>query len=581
MLNKIYSNLKIKHKLFAVLILEAFALGIIGLMAVQFSLSIYNYELYSQVAEVLNLYSKDVEGKIKDISELSYNIITNKQVQDYLDIIKNSNKPYEVFDARSELNNRLCSWALYENYILSISIIDTSDNQLVNGINTKTFDKEQKDSIVNKCQQKKGAITWFNPTFKDSSLIMGRQIRKIPELSLDDLGTLVIRIDPNKLVSRHTKKHNSKISIISKNSIIFQENNTIKSINIRILLDSEKDFDIKKIQGKKYLITKRFSSYTEWFFINMLPYENIFYNINIMKLIMTVIFLLVFLFSIFFAMHLALEIAGPIDNLSKKMKIEEIGDLENLKLVDTNIYNMNDEIAKLDRDFTFMVKKIKELIEENYVKQIMIKDSQYKALQAQINPHFLYNTLDSINWMAKLVKQPQIATMVKSLGNLLRNSISKKSYMITIKEEMEILHDYITIQKIRYEDRLDFKMNISEELTEFFIPKLSLQPIVENSITYGLESMVETCIIAITAKALDNTIVITVIDNGPGVKHDILEKLKNSQINPKGSGIGLKNIDARIKTIFGEDYGICISNNPDGGTIVKVNIGYKKGYEDV
>lgn len=239
---------------------------------------------------------------------------------------------------------------------------------------------------------------------------------------------------------------------------------------------------------------------------------------------------------------------------------------------ETAVCERNDEIGVLQRDFTIMIQKIDTLIKDDYTKQILIKDAQLKALQAQINPHFLYNTLDSINWMAKLNQQRDISVMVESLGNLLRSAISGKEPIITLKEEVQLLKDYLTIQKMRFGDRLQFQLEIDQQWLSLKIPKLILQPIVENSINYGLENTLGICRITVKAVPDSDCLNITVIDNGPGIPDELLKKLAQGEVKPKGSGIGLQNIDHRIKLIFGEEFGLSVTSELGVGTKVLIRI---------
>lgn len=168
--------------------------------------------------------------------------------------------------------------------------------------------------------------------------------------------------------------------------------------------------------------------------------------------------------------------------------------------------------------------------------------------------------------------QQKISAMVKSLSNLLRGAIRNKEIVITIREEINLLKDYITIQKIRYGERLDFSMEADEEILDCSILKLTLQPIVENSITHGLENLTGPCKISVTAKRIQDLIRIEVTDNGPGISEDILTKLRNMEIESKGFGIGLSNIDKRTKLIFGEKYGLVFESELRKGTTVGIEL---------
>ena len=225
-----------------------------------------------------------------------------------------------------------------------------------------------------------------------------------------------------------------------------------------------------------------------------------------------------------------------------------------------------------------MIQQIDELIHENYSKQLTIKETEFKALQAQINPHFLYNTLESINWLAKGNGQTQISKMVEALGYLLRNSISLKKPLITIEEELNIVKSYIIIQKYRFEERLEFTIEVDSAVLGIEIPKLTVQPLVENAIHYALEPMIDPCKIRIYSIVTNEEFQLIIEDNGPGMDPDILEKLKRGEVKTRGQGVGLSNINDRIKLAYGEKYGVVIESATGEGT--KIIIGIPIGKEE-
>jgi two-component system sensor histidine kinase YesM len=241
----------------------------------------------------------------------------------------------------------------------------------------------------------------------------------------------------------------------------------------------------------------------------------------------------------------------------------------------------NDEVGKLHETFQGMTQQIDELVNENLSKQLTIKETEFKALQAQINPHFLYNTLESINWLAKMNDQDQISKMVEALGFLLRNSISLKRKLIQIEDELNIVKNYIVIQKYRFEERLDFNIQVDSDLFDVYIPKLTLQPLVENAIHYALENMVDVCKIRIYSVVNKDYFQLIVEDNGPGMEPSFLEKLKKGEVKTRGQGIGLANIIDRIKLSFGNDYGVEIESEPNNGAKIILVLPYDRGEEHV
>lgn len=230
-----------------------------------------------------------------------------------------------------------------------------------------------------------------------------------------------------------------------------------------------------------------------------------------------------------------------------------------------------------------MISRINTLIDENFKKQIVIKDTNFKALQAQINPHFLYNTLESINWLAKANHQEEIATMVKALGKLLRNAVNTDELIITIGEELDLLDAYISIQKYRYEERLIYRNHVNRSLYGLQIPRLTLQPLVENAIVHSLENMLEPCQILVEAKKQDGKIILSIQDNGLGIEEETLKRLQNNESldSPKGMGIGIQNIDERLKMTFGSDYGLFITSVIGEGTRIEIRIPQERKNENV
>jgi two-component system sensor histidine kinase YesM len=243
----------------------------------------------------------------------------------------------------------------------------------------------------------------------------------------------------------------------------------------------------------------------------------------------------------------------------------------NYSLADMEALPM-DEVGQLHRAFRMMIQEIDELIHENYDKQLLIRETQFKALQAQINPHFLYNTLDSVIWLAKINGQKQISEILEALGQLFRSSISLKDTLISLEEELDIVRNYVTIQKFRYRERLNFEMQVDERYYSCLIPKMSLQPLVENAIHYALEPSDEPSFIRVYAVPGHQRLTLVVEDNGPGMEEDLLEKVRKGKARTRGQGIGVTNIAERLEIAFGESYGLRIESEQGAGTRVYVDI---------
>ncbi|XEC93543.1 sensor histidine kinase [Paenibacillus tarimensis] len=583
----VYRNLRIKYKLIMLISIMMFVIGAITYAMQQYTFEAYDKELYMQSASALNNASLGIENELKRIEKLSFNLstdsATDNSIQRYLSVIKQSDSSYDNFLYGNRLRDRILFLAGLDRYILSTQIIDAYGREYASGNKMITFTAERIRQIKAETAKEYGGITYIFPDYKDTALIAGREIRSINGLNLDYLGNVAIRINVDQLFRDFTNgvfNKDAHFAIMDGNRVVYSLNDSLPLEDVAVGLTGKRGFQIVTIADKKFFMTYVPSSYTSWNYVNLIPYNDIFKDIESAKRTVFFVYGLLYLLVILFALGFSRGITGPIERLNSKMKrvqlghfdyVEEPGDRELSK----------DEAGQLHRNFRIMVQRIEELINENYIKQLAIKDTEFKALQAQINPHFLYNTLESINWSAKIAGQSQISLMVESLGFLLRSSISNKEPLITIKEELEIIGHYFTIQKIRFEERLEFEQSIPQELQHFLIPKLSLQPLVENAINYGLEQMTGTCRIAINAMIQGHFLYVTVSDNGPGIDAAMLEKLRSGEVKPKGTGIGLRNIDERIKLLFNDDYGIELVSQPGEGTTVKLRLPMKVREYDV
>lgn len=215
-----------------------------------------------------------------------------------------------------------------------------------------------------------------------------------------------------------------------------------------------------------------------------------------------------------------------------------------------------------------------ELMNEIVIEQEKKRKSEFESLQAQINPHFLYNTLDSIIWMVESNRYQEATSMVTALANLFRISLSKGKNIITIREEIEHAQNYLYIQKIRYKNRFQVKIDITPEIYEFSTIKLIVQPLLENAIYHGVEYMDGEGEITIKGYLKDDDIYIDVIDNGLGMPEEEINLIlnDNNRVHKKGSGIGLSNVHQRIQLYFGPKYGLLIDSELDEGTTVHIHL---------
>ncbi|MDQ0232536.1 sensor histidine kinase [Metabacillus malikii] len=574
-LHNMYNNSKIKYKLITIISIIMLICLLFTVVGFQFAFNMYDQQIYRKSSQVLIMSSKQIEDELTNIEELSFNILKDSVLQSHLTRTKEEISKYEQFQIESEIWEKLTSFIGNEKYIQSIYLYDQSGREYRAGSNhSKRIDK-MKDVLIDKAVGGNGSNVWVSDAKTNNYIYSTRQIKAYKNLSLEFLATLIIEVNLDEIIKELPKVwdgHEGGIIISNRQGPFYREENIFNYEHLVYSTADSQGYFIQKVKGRSFFITYFQSPYSDWTYWNIIPFGSMFAKVTAMKYIVIFIFLLLYSGAIFLAVKFSRHITNPIENLVSSMKNVQQGDFnisETLKLHD---YGEKDEVGILHHNFYTMIERINELIKENYEKQLLIKDTEFKALQSQINPHFLYNTLESINWLAKINKQQQISNMVESLGYLLRNAISIKEDVITLREEIEIVNHYVTIQKFRFEERLNFNLYIDEQVLDCKLPKLIIQPLVENSINYGLESMIECCHISVSAYKADGNIHLIVEDNGVGIDENQISKIIKGNVNSKGNGIGIKNIDSRIKLVFGEEYGVKIESTLNLGTKVIIVI---------
>jgi len=388
-----------------------------------------------------------------------------------------------------------------------------------------------------------------------------------------------------------------KLSFIDNILREFEQNNTAdlwlmnREGEIIFHTDEEKigDFDkeierypilngsFRKGSGKKAVIVSLSESNDfDWILAHSIPLKYLTERTDLVMNVTIFVFICFVLITSAISIFFAMNVTRPIKKLSRLMKDVEMGRFQ----VDLQV-DSNDEIGALARSFNSMVATIHELIETNFDIKIRQKEAELYALQSQINPHFMYNTLETINMAVEDGRSEMVVEMVTLLGRMLRFSVSNKNKFVTIADEVQHISNYLTIQKYRFNDRLLFEIDKKTDIEHYYTPKFILQPVIENAIKYGLE----------TRKALDirlsisrefgarsgvEDIVFRIWDNGPGIDHERLEKLERSlrseTLAHKDSGFGLSNVNARIMIMLGQQYGVQLHSIYGKGTEVIIRI---------
>lgn len=330
--------------------------------------------------------------------------------------------------------------------------------------------------------------------------------------------------------------------------------------------------------GAKRQVTVKTVGYTGWKLVGVVPADNIWDNYGQLLLF----FLFVVLFSIFLLvfvnLHLSERISVPIKTLERAVKELEAGREE----VDIDVSGPY-EIERLGHSIRSMVSTMRHLMDDIIEQEAQKRRSELDVLQSQINPHFLYNTLDSVVWMTENGRTDEAILMVTSLARFFRISLSRGSNIIPIADELEHARHYLTIQKMRYKNKFSAVIAAEDGVEGLYTIKLIVQPILENAIYHGMAYADGDGEIAVRARRDGEDVVIEVADNGPGMPEETVERLLDQSYaaapGTKGSGIGLRNVHQRIRLTFGEEYGLAIHSEPDAGTTVCIRLPVLEGPE--
>lgn len=379
----------------------------------------------------------------------------------------------------------------------------------------------------------------------------------LQEVKLGESGFLFVMDESGRIVSHHNKE-------------LLMTDISDRPYAEKIKKSPSGSFT-QKIENESYLFNYNNIEGTDWCIVGVVKVNELTNKLGDIRMAIIFIGTAVLIVAVLFSIKISNGISRRIKKLAKAMKRVEEGNL------DVNIKSGKpaDEISLLYKGFNSMQEEIRNLIEQIKVTNQKKRSAELKALQHQINPHFLYNTLDSINWMAaSRYKANDISMMVTSLANLFRLSLNKSNNITTVKNEIEHVRSYVNIQKIRFDYTFDVMFEVEHSLDDFNIIKLILQPLVENSILHGFKDIEYKGEILIKVFNKDEEIHFEVSDNGVGCDVELMngKLLDSTNLEVNKGGYGVKNVDERIKLCYGNEYGIKFYDNGCRGTTVLIRL---------
>lgn len=379
----------------------------------------------------------------------------------------------------------------------------------------------------------------------------------LEKANTDTSGEYVYLMAPDGEIIYHPKQNLIHMGL-------YEENNTEAA--------GYEDTTVKEnFHGEKRLVTVKTISYTGWKLISVVPMKSFSMGMTGMRNLVVLLVALTVLAAVMLNQMVSARISKPLRRLNDSVKEWEAGNMN------PDIYvGGSMEVEHLGKTLRSTVAQIRQLMDDIVVEQEEKRKSELDALQSQINPHFLYNTLDSIVWMITGERYDDAVFMITQLASLFRISLSKGKTVIKIEDEIKHARNYMNIQKIRYKNSFEVDFQIEEDILDGCIVKLVLQPLLENAIYYGMEFMDGEGEIHVRGYRKDKDVYLEVEDNGLGMPEEEAAELLNGKERPHkhGSGVGLVNVHSRLKLRFGEAYGLIIRSCPDEGMMVQIHIPY-------
>ena len=567
----LFKNLSLRWKIFFIVLLNVVSLLLFSFIGFTILSKTYNELLYRSIAGNLSFSANTISTNLKDVERLSSIILSTSSIQTSLSAIHESEDAVVRSNANRSINTALSSY--YETFRQNgVSYIVLFNDNFSNATNWAAYEKTDREFIDHALQNAElgdGAVSWTTGGGSTSGLFLGRNIRKIEGLDFSTIGRLLIYVDTDRLINtinRSFQTFDTGYYLLADGpDTIYASSGLSKDLVNRTLLLEDDTYQTLQADNHTYFAVSSKIPYYDWRYISLIPFDSIIHSIGRSAKIILGIMVLGILTALVLTQWLIYSILRHFNALIVKMDVFSKNELT----LEQSAYDYsarNDEIGRLHQRFDRMATRIRTLVDTNYKNELLRKEAQIKALESQINPHFLYNTRESINWRAKASKNAEISMMAESLGTLLRSTLSNHESLVELDYELELVRAYITIQKIRFEDRLDFLSLVDDDLHHILMPPLTIQPLIENAIRYGMEEMTETCHIELLVRHEGDQVLIRVKNNGSVFEDHLLEKLKSREKQPNSFGIGLMNIDQRIRLLFGDTYGLELNNEDDCAT---------------
>ncbi len=400
---------------------------------------------------------------------------------------------------------------------------------------------------------------------------------------INEMGLLCIVIDDSIFEGL---SENSSMSFDSEMMLVDTANTIVSCTNGESVGTEFEYFNMLKGSSGHFTVISDIYNYQKignwnYYIVSRIPLMNIYRDSLLMIVLLIVLSVVVAYFGMVICKRILNRTYKPLDKIVKSMNCAADGNLD----IRINIENVGIDFVNLGNGFNYMMGKINELVEQVKLEQQQMDQIKFNALQAQIQPHFLYNTLECIHWQASADGYENISDFVKVLAQYYRLCLSKGKDVIPLEQEIDHVRNYLYIQNIRYDNIIEYSIEVDEDCKSILIPKITLQPLIENSIYHGIKIREgRTGRIILKASKKEDDVYIEVSDNGTGMKESQIEKM-NCSISEydKDFGYGIRNVNKRIELMFGKEFGLHYQQNSWGGVTVIVHLPSNKEqrYEEV
>ena len=551
--------------------IELIILGCVFFLSATAFLSIYcisrshDKVLYRSVAANLSYAASEIHSDLLEVNELADMIFSNDTVQRQLPAAMSTDSREKKQSIETTVYNVLTNYMFNtaNQHISYITILQEESTICTYLVRFRKVPSEIRDNLVKRGNEAQGSTVWITDYSQDYGLFLVKELREAKDFSFRHMGTLIINVNPDTLIGQtsifRSAYETPSLLLLENGKTIYSSQELPQREISRLTSSLEKNYTITEVMDQTLFAVKGYIPDYDWDYIAMVSYESIAWTVSLTTTICIGAMLLCAGTVLLLSARILAALTRHFDWLVKKMHLVGEGTYQ----FPANPYDYSqrkDEIGQLHTNFDSMAHKINTLITENYTNELLKKEAQLKSLESQMDPHFLYNTLDSIHWRANAVGAEDISQITTSLGYLLRMSLSKSSEPFTLRQELELVENYMAIQKLRYSQRLIYEMQIPKEYQNLLLPKFTIQPLLENAIRYGLDNSSDVCTITVSAVLSEDLLVIEVKNSGSSFEENLLEKLVNQEILPHGFGIGLLNIHQRIQIAYGDHFGLHLKN---------------------